>query len=141
MPVVRLRKYPIKWFIEGEAMSKQNGVLGKRLKELRAEKSISQQELADKIFVAQQTVGGYEKMGNVPDIEILIRIARYFHVSVDYLIGAVDERTPITDISTHDLTASEAQHIENLRKLSPELQDVFKKASDEINKFADKKDK
>ncbi|WP_195283716.1 helix-turn-helix domain-containing protein [Harryflintia acetispora] len=106
-------------------------LLGDRIRSLRKEKGLSQKKLAEIVFVAQQTIGGYEKKGNVPDITVLIRLARFFEVSVDYLIGASDNRTLI---SADGLSDSEVSHIENLRRLSPELQDVLKQATKEIEK-------
>lgn len=58
-----------------------------RLRKLRKEAEISQKQLADSIGVSQQSINKYENHNIEPDIETLIRIADYFHVSVDYLIG------------------------------------------------------
>ncbi|WP_195283547.1 helix-turn-helix domain-containing protein [Harryflintia acetispora] len=110
-------------------------ILADRLKELRTEKGLSQRALAEEIPVAKQTVSGYEKQGNVPDIEILMRIADYFGVSVDYLIGAVDVRTPITKIKTNELTSSENELIGNLRSLPPEVQENVKLLVAQFKKY------
>lgn len=64
-----------------------------RIKELREQKDISQTELANYLGVVRSTICQYEKGNRVPDTETLIKLADYFEVSVDYLIGH-DEITP-----------------------------------------------
>ena len=59
----------------------------KNLKQLRATANISQQTLADALGISQQAINRYENHKVEPDIETLIKIADYFNVSVDYLIG------------------------------------------------------
>lgn len=93
-----------------------------RMVELRKECSMSQQALADLLFTSQQSVDSYEKGRYQPDIEMLKSIATIFNVSVDYLIEFVDIRTPISKISTYELTEVESSIITSLRKLPPEKQ-------------------
>ena len=64
-------------------------VFATRLKELRAQNSISQKELASKINVTYATLSSYENgsSGKIPSLEVVINIAHYFNVSVDYLLG------------------------------------------------------
>lgn len=59
----------------------------KNLKKLRNEQGISQRELADIIMVSQQSINKYENHNIEPDIDTLIKIADYFDVSIDYLVG------------------------------------------------------
>lgn len=68
-------------------------MFGRKLKELRLEKSINQSELGEIIGISPSTVGMYERDQRFPDKEILGKIADYFEVSVDYLLGRTDERT------------------------------------------------
>ncbi len=63
----------------------------KNLKKLRLKKRISQQALAAAIGVSQQSINKYENHGVEPDITTLITMADYFGVTVDYLIGRIDE--------------------------------------------------
>lgn len=58
-----------------------------RLKELRKAKGLSQQRLATDLNTNQNTISRYETGEREPGISELIKIADYFHVSVDYLIG------------------------------------------------------
>ena len=58
-----------------------------RLKELRKKKKLSQLRLAIDLSTTQNTISRYETGEREPDIEALIKIANYFDVSVDYLLG------------------------------------------------------
>ena len=62
-------------------------MLSTKLKELRAKRDMSQAELAEILGVTQQAVGRWEKELNMPDIETLNKIADYFHVTTDELLG------------------------------------------------------
>lgn len=62
-----------------------------RLRELRAEKNISQRKMAEMFSVSQGTYNNWEQGNTQPSIEQLIELARFFGVSVDYLIGNSDD--------------------------------------------------
>lgn len=59
-----------------------------RLKELLRDRQLMQKEFAAEINIAPSTVGNYTQGTREPDFETLKRIAAYFHVSVDYLLGS-----------------------------------------------------
>lgn len=61
-----------------------------RLKELRKKKGLSQLRLATELNTTQNTVSRYETGEREPGIDELIKIADYFNVSVDYLIGRTE---------------------------------------------------
>lgn len=61
-----------------------------RLKELRKEKGLSQLQLATDLHTTQNTISRYETGEREPGIAELIKIADYFNVSVDYLIGRTE---------------------------------------------------
>lgn len=61
-----------------------------RLKELRTKKGISQLRLATELNTTQNTISRYETGEREPGIDELIKIADYFNVSVDYLIGRTE---------------------------------------------------
>lgn len=58
-----------------------------RLKELREAKHISQAQLAKAVGVGQSTVGMWESGKSVPEYKTLLKVADYFQVTVDYLMG------------------------------------------------------
>jgi len=65
--------------------------LKERLKKLRADSEISQAKLGAILNVPQQTYNCWEQGQSQPDTDMLIRLAAYFNVSVDYLIGATND--------------------------------------------------
>lgn len=61
---------------------------GDCLKKLRKERGITQQELGEIIHVSERVIGYYEANDRFPrDEKILIAIADYFNVSIDYMVG------------------------------------------------------
>jgi repressor LexA len=62
-----------------------------RLKELREQKGLSQDAFSKDIGVSQSTVGNWESGTRHPKMDVLEKIARYFDVSTDYLLGRSDE--------------------------------------------------
>lgn len=58
-----------------------------RLKELRIEKNISQQKLANIIGVTQKAIDFWEKNINEPKASYIIKLAKFFNVTTDYLLG------------------------------------------------------
>lgn len=67
-------------------------MLSKRILELRTALGWSQVELAKKLRVAKQTVSNWENDNIQPSIEMLVRLAKLFGVTTDYLLGL--ETTP-----------------------------------------------
>lgn len=62
-------------------------IFAERLKELRNENNLSQAKLAKELNVDCSTIAKYETCKISPSVEMLILIARYFKVSVSYLLG------------------------------------------------------
>lgn len=65
---------------------------GERLKQLRNEKHMTQSDLGKLMNVSKASVSLYEKNERTPDQETLKRVAKYFDVSIDYLLGVSDKR-------------------------------------------------
>ena len=63
-----------------------------RLRSLRKENNITQQELANKFFITKSAVSKYENGVNTPENKLLQELAGFFDVSVDYLLGRTDNR-------------------------------------------------
>ena len=63
---------------------------GIKLKELRIEKGLSQRKLGELLGFCNQTVSFWETGSREPDLDALIKIADFFEVSVDYLLGRED---------------------------------------------------
>lgn len=69
-------------------------MLGDRIKLLREEKHLKQEELAKDLSVAPSTIGMYETNKRQPNNDLIIKLAKYFNVSTDYLLGKSDIRNP-----------------------------------------------
>lgn len=70
---------------------------GERLSELRKSKGFSQKALAQEMHVSQSTISCYELDKKSPPPATLARLAGFFSVSVDYLLGSSDVPTPETE--------------------------------------------
>lgn len=64
----------------------KDNIFGKRLRELRIEKGISQRKLGDIFNVCNQTVSFWETGSREPDLDTLKEIAKFFDVTADYLL-------------------------------------------------------
>ena len=67
-------------------------MIDRRLKLLRESKNLSQKDLAYYLGVSPSTIGMYESNKRTPDVDMLNRIADYFNVTVDYLLGRTNIR-------------------------------------------------
>ncbi len=65
-------------------------LFSKRLKELRTQYNLSQPQLAKILSVDQRSVSSWETGINETDFDTLIKIAKHFDVSIDYLLGKED---------------------------------------------------
>lgn len=78
-----------------------------RLRELRKEKGLTQQELADFVGINRSTFPLYELGKREPVLTNVIPLANYFQVTTDYLLGLTDERKQqqvlLSDYSTDEL--------------------------------------
>ena len=61
--------------------------VGEILMQLRQEKHLSQAELGRIIYVSGGTISNYENGVHYPDVEKLFKLADFFEVSIDYLLG------------------------------------------------------
>jgi len=95
-----------------------------RIKDLRKEHGMSQLELAQELNVHQTAVSQWETDKTTPDILIIGELAVYFDVSIEYLLGKSDDRTPIKSQGII-LTPDEYTLIEKLRKLEPAKRAAF----------------
>ncbi len=70
---------------------------GERLKALRTERKMTQQQLANQIGVSKSVVSFYENRERTPSPDVLVKLVAVFHVSADYLLGI--ERKKSVDVS------------------------------------------
>lgn len=72
---------------------------GERLYRLRIEQGVYQKQLAIYLNVSVGTISNYENGVHSPDLKSLRKIADYFKVSVDYLLGRTEYVSPIEDLN------------------------------------------
>ncbi len=98
---------------------------GDRLRQLRLEKDETQRKVAEGINISERVYGYYETGDRFPnDEKVLSRVADYFSVSVDYLLGKTDIRTPYSadefeTIAAHhegEWTEEDLQDIEDFKE-------------------------
>ncbi len=70
--------------------------IGKKIRTLRLQKNIPQNDLAQILGVSKSTMSNYERNYSTPDPELLVKIADYFNVSIDYLF---DYELQISDLT------------------------------------------
>ena len=99
-------------------------MLSTKLKELRAKRDMSQAALAEILGVTQQAVGRWEKELNMPDIEALNKIADYFHVTTDELLGRSVPKAIDLETARLALSSADREHIEKYRSLTPGHKDA-----------------
>ena len=91
------------------------------LRKLRTEKGMSQQALADKFNLSQQSIYKYEHSLAEPDIKTLKKLADFFEVSIDFLVGYSNNPETKKAFIAMDITKEEIQLLQRLRQLSPEI--------------------
>lgn len=104
---------------------------GKIIKRLRTEKELTQKELADKLGVTRGSIGLYEQEKRSPDNEMLTKLANFFNVSTDYLLGLTDKRqTPNNKVKS--AISKDPQLVEFWEELEKreDLQLLFKQTRD-----------
>lgn len=99
--------------------------IGERLRELRKERNMSQQDVADILTISQQSIQCYEANKKEPSINTLKKLADIFDVSIEYLIGAIDIRTPISEMNPEGLSETEDRILSKLKTYPPEIKEAL----------------
>lgn len=90
--------------------------MGEKLYSLRIEKKLTQKQLAARIGLAISAVFSYESGSRYPSFETLIKLARIFHVSTDYLLGLTEKRSiDVTGLTDEEIELI-SQLVDKLRK-------------------------
>lgn len=101
---------------------------GDRLANLRKLNNLTRKELAEIFSISYSALSNYENNERFPDQEMLINIANYFSVSVDYLLGRTNIKEPIENIikGSSQKSSDDKKSIDT-KDLSPESQEDLKK--------------
>ena len=94
---------------------------GDIMSKLRKEKNLSQQELASRLNISKSSLAMYETNKRQPNFDLVKKIADFFDVTTDYLLGRVDERDTYISIAFEDggeepLSEDEKEHLEEMLK-------------------------
>ena len=104
-------------------------VFAERLKELRTEAHMTQVELAKQLGIGQSSYADWERGKKNPTQENLMKIAQFFDISLDYLVGNIDEKED-------GLDNIELLFRMNSKGLTEEEKEIFKK---ELIEFMEKR--
>ena len=92
-----------------------------RLRELRLSKGLRQEQVAKLVGVNKSAISTYENNTRQPSFEILVRLAKLYRVSTDYLLG----QTEIYSVDLSGLTKEEAAHISGLVEIMSQKNEVI----------------
>lgn len=92
-----------------------------RLENLLEEEDLTQKQLALDLHIASSTINGYVKNNREPDFTMLVRLARYFNVSTDYLLGISPEKKP----APSSLRPDQARLLHLYDSLIPDQQELL----------------
>jgi len=99
-------------------------MLGENIKGLRTAHSLNKVELATKLGVSKQTISNWENNNVQPSIDTLVKIAKFFDVTTDYLLDLnISDRV----VDVRDLTEKEVGHIQAI------IDDIRKGRKSEID--------
>ena len=87
-----------------------------RLKYLRQENNISQKQLADLFNISQQAVASWENGKNTPNPDAIVKLANYFDVSTDYLLGRNENDTMLKLSDNEQSLISEYRKLDSKKK-------------------------
>lgn len=105
-----------------------------RLKLLRKQHNLTQQQLADILHVSQQSIHKYEHDITTPDLDTLKNMANYFNTSVDYILGVTDIPHKIEPVTNTMLNQAELELVETYRTVSTTQRDLLESLISEFLK-------
>lgn len=94
------------------------GTFGERFKQLRLEKNLTQDKIAEIFYLNKSSISRYESGKQIPEAPMLQKFSNFFNVSLDYMMGLSDTKTYV-----------EADHI----KVSPQISDNISKSTSTNN--------
>ncbi len=96
-----------------------------RLKELREERELTQSDVAKGIGTNQRGISRWENEENQPPADMIIKLADYFNVSTDYLLGRTDDFGSAIPTTSLAYSTEEQRLIESYRGLGKPLKDLL----------------
>lgn len=99
--------------------------LPSRIKKLREEKGLTQRQFADRFQISPSTIALYEVGKRTPDADTLSKLATFFDVSVDYLLGRTNVRRP-EEFDPETIAAMRPSELEGYEDLPEETKQIIK---------------
>lgn len=99
-------------------------------KRLRTSSRLTQAEMAEKLGISRSTIGMYETGAREPDFETLEKIADFFNVDTDYLLGRTEKTSILPETIGHYYLNNETREIAQEVFENPELRSLFHVARD-----------
>lgn len=99
-------------------------------KRLRTSSKLTQAEMALKLGVSKSTISMYENGNREPDFETLEKIADFFNVDTDYLLGRTEKTSILPETIGHYYLNDETREIAQEVFENPELRSLFHVARD-----------
>lgn len=94
-------------------------------KRLRTSSGFTQVEIAEKLGISRSTIGMYETGAREPDFETLEKIADFFNVDIDYLLGRTDKTTLLPETAGHYYLNEDARDLAQFMFENPEYKVLF----------------
>ncbi len=98
-------------------------------KRLRLSCGLTQVEMAEKLGISRSTIGMYETGAREPDFETLEKIADFFNVDIDYLLGRTDKTTLLPETIGHYYLNDETRRLAQFMFENPEYRVLFDASS------------
>jgi len=89
-----------------------------RLRGLREKRNITQVRLSTELEVSQETISAYENGKAEPKIDKLIKIANFLNTSTYYLLGRIDDESPLVDLANNVVDEQLNELINNYARLN-----------------------
>ena len=71
--------------------------IGERIKLLRQDRKINQEQMALDLHISRSTVSKIETDGRITSLEALVQLSEYYHVSTDYILKGVTDNTSVLE--------------------------------------------
>ena len=71
--------------------------IGDRIKSLRQDRKINQEQMALDLHISRSTVSKIETDGRITSLEVLIQLSEYYHVSTDYILKGISDNTSVSE--------------------------------------------
>ena len=108
------------------ARKERKAAVALRLNQLREESGLRQRDVAEKIGVNVITLSGYEVGRSEPPEEVLVRLARLYGVSLDYLLCRTDTRIEFNENEYRVIDSDRKQLREQLESIEKQLESIRK---------------